>query len=132
MAHQPGPLHDMFDLAPGEERRGGHVVIEDVRGYLVGLLLATALTAASFYVAASGAIWAPAVPVALVVLAIAQMAIHLVFFLHISTGPDSTNNVMALAFGVLVVGVVIGGSLWIMGNLNANMLPMDQLMRMQR
>mgnify|MGYP001600348488 FL=1 len=130
--YEPGPAHDMFDLAPGEERRGGHVVIEDVRGYVVGLLLAAGLTAASFHVTGTDAIWRPAVPVALVVLAIAQMAIHLVFFLHISTGPDSTNNVMALAFGVLVVGVVIIGSLWIMANLNANMMPMDQLMRMQR
>ena len=55
---------------------------------------------------------------ALVVLAIAQMGVHLVFFLHITTAPDNTNNVLALAFGVLIVALVIGGSLWIMDNLN--------------
>jgi cytochrome o ubiquinol oxidase operon protein cyoD len=70
--------------------------------------------------------------VALVVLAIAQMGVHLVFFLHITTGPENTNNVMALAFGVLIVLLVIGGSLWIMAHLNQNMMPMDQMMRMQR
>jgi cytochrome o ubiquinol oxidase subunit IV len=70
--------------------------------------------------------------VALVVLAIAQMGVHLVFFLHITTGPDNTNNVMALAFGVLIGVLLMGGSLWIMANLNHNMMPMDQLMRMQR
>jgi cytochrome o ubiquinol oxidase subunit IV len=64
--------------------------------------------------------------------AIAQMGVHLVFFLHITTGPDNTNNVLALAFGVLIVILVIGGSLWIMANLNHNMMPMDQLMQMQR
>jgi cytochrome o ubiquinol oxidase operon protein cyoD len=69
--------------------------------------------------------------VALVVLAIAQMGVHLVFFLHLTTGPDNTNNVLALAFGVLIVLLVIVGSLWIMANLNHNMMPMDQLMRMQ-
>ncbi len=42
-------------------------------------------------------------------LAIAQMGVHLVFFLHITTGPDNTNNVMALAFGVLIVFLVIVG-----------------------
>ncbi len=42
-------------------------------------------------------------PIALIVFAIAQMGVHLVFFLHITTGPDNTNNVMALAFGVLIV-----------------------------
>ncbi len=60
------------------------------------------------------------------------MGVHLVFFLHITTGPDNTNNVLALAFGVLIVFLVIGGSLWIMANLNHNMMPMDQFMQMQR
>ena len=74
----------------------------------------------------------PSIPVALAVLAIAQMGIHLVFFLHINTGPDNVNNVMALAFGVLIVILVIVGSLWIVGHLNANMPQMDQIMQMQR
>jgi cytochrome o ubiquinol oxidase operon protein cyoD len=58
--------------------------------------------------------------------------LHLVFFLHVTTGPHNTNNVMALAFGVLIVVLLIGGSLWIMTNLNQNMMPMDQIMQMQR
>ena len=65
-------------------------------------------------------------------LAIAQMGVHLVFFLHITTGADNTNNVLALAFGLLIVFLVIAGSLWIMANLNHNMMPMDQIMQMQR
>ena len=77
-------------------------------------------------------LWAPGVPAGLAVLAIAQMGVHLVFFLHISTGPDNTNNVIALAFGILIVTLVIAGSLWIMANLNANMVPMDHLLEMQR
>ena len=65
-------------------------------------------------------------------LAIAQMGVHLVFFLHITTGPDNTNNVLALAFGVLIVLLLIVGSLWIMCHLNHNMMPMDRIMQMQR
>jgi cytochrome o ubiquinol oxidase operon protein cyoD len=65
------------------------------------------------------------VPVALVVFAIAQMGVHLVFFLHITTGPDNTNNVLALAFGVLMVALIIAGSLFIMSHLNQNMAPMN-------
>ena len=68
----------------------------------------------------------------LLVLAIAQMGVHLVFFLQIGTGPDNTNNVIALAFGVLIVTLIISGSLWIMANLNSNMLPAAALMEMQR
>jgi protein-S-isoprenylcysteine O-methyltransferase Ste14 len=68
---------------------------------------------------------------ALVVLAIAQIGVHLVFFLNITTGPDNVNNVMALAFGVLMVLLLLTGSLWIMAHMNHNMMPMDQIMRMQ-
>jgi cytochrome o ubiquinol oxidase subunit IV len=68
----------------------------------------------------------------LIVLAIAQMGVHLVFFLHITTGPDNTNNVMALGFGVLIVFLVLTGSLWIMDHMNHNMMPMSQIMQMQR
>ena len=44
------------------------------------------------------------------------------FFLHITTGPDNTNNVLALAFGILIALLVLAGSLWIMGDLHANMM----------
>jgi cytochrome o ubiquinol oxidase operon protein cyoD len=40
--------------------------------------------------------------------------------------------VLALAFGILVVFLIVVGSIWIMDNLNQNMMPMEQLMRMQR
>ncbi len=77
-------------------------------------------------------LWAPGVPAGLAVLAIAQMGVHLVFFLHISTGPDNTNNVLALAFGLLIVTLIVSGTLWIMAHLNANMMPAVTLMEMQR
>lgn len=119
------------DLAPGEEDDADDMVA-GIRGYVVGLILAAALTAASFYVAGSGLIWAPGIPVALVALAIAQMGVHLVFFLHVTSGPDNTNNVLALAFGVLIVALVLVGSLWIMAHLNHNLMSMDAMARMQR
>ena len=94
--------------------------------------MAVGLTIASFWAIRTNLIYGPGVPVALVAFAIAQMGIHLVFFLHITTGPDNTNNVLALAFGVLIVCLVIFGSLWIMTNLNHNMIPMKEMMDMQR
>ncbi|HEY7245092.1 MAG TPA: cytochrome o ubiquinol oxidase subunit IV [Xanthobacteraceae bacterium] len=106
-------------------------VRQGILRYVTGLALAALLTVASFYVVSTSLIWGPGIPVALAVLAIAQIGIHLVFFLHITTAPDNTNNVLALAFGVLIVALVIGGSLWIMGHLNERMVPMDQMMQMQ-
>jgi cytochrome o ubiquinol oxidase operon protein cyoD len=91
--------------------------------YTIGLAFAVILTATSFWVANTSLLWGPGVHLGLAVLAIAQMGVHLVFFLHIGTGPDSTNNVLAVAFGVLIVFLVVAGSLWIMADLNASMMP---------
>jgi cytochrome o ubiquinol oxidase subunit IV len=105
---------------------------EVVRSYVVGFVLASLLTAASFYVLYTDLIWGPGIPVALAVLAVAQIGVHLVFFMHITTAPDNTNNVLALAFGVLIVVLIIGGSLWIMSHLNDRLMPMQEMMQMQR
>jgi cytochrome o ubiquinol oxidase operon protein cyoD len=99
--------------------------------YTIGLFLAVILTATSFWVANTSLLWVPGIALGLAVLAIAQMGVHLVFFLHVTTGPDSTNNVLALAFGVLIVFLVITGSLVIMADLN-KMMPAEMMnMHMQ-
>jgi cytochrome o ubiquinol oxidase operon protein cyoD len=118
------------DSAPGYEKEDGSL-LKNILTYLAGLVLAAALTVASFWAIHTHLIYGPGVPFAIVTLAIAQMGIHLVFFLHITTDPDNTNNVLALAFGILIVCLVIFGSLWIMDHLNHNMMPMDRLMQMQ-
>jgi cytochrome o ubiquinol oxidase operon protein cyoD len=124
-------LHDA-DRAPGDERPGGHEIVQGVLGYLVGLGLATLITVVAFFIAGTSLVWQPSIPIALFVLAIGQMGVHLVFFLHITTGDDNVNNILALAFGILIVVLLIVGSLWIMTHLNHNMMPIDRLMQMQR
>lgn len=127
-ADEPPDAHGR-DTAPGDD--SGRIASE-IRIYLIGLTLATALTAASFLLLSTKLLWGPGLPVALIVLAIAQMGVHLVFFLHITTGPDDLNNALALAFGVLIIIIFLGGTLWIMANLNHNMMPMEQMLNMQR
>jgi cytochrome o ubiquinol oxidase subunit IV len=119
------PAGDPSMPAEREGRESAGVLV-----YTIGLLLAVGLTATSFWVANTGLLWGPGVPLGLVVLAVAQMGVHLVFFLHITTGPDNTNNVLALAFGILTVVLVVAGSLWIMANLNDNMTPPPELMNL--
>lgn len=117
-------IDERGDHAPGDglpEEQGRYWV----RNANLGLGFSIVLTVAAFLLADSDIIYAPSLPVALLVLAIAQMGVHLVFFLHITTGPDNTNNVLALAFGVLVVFLVVVGSIWIMSHLNQNMMPMS-------
>jgi len=102
------------------------------RSYLIGLAFAVVLTLASFWVSSTDLVYAPGVPILLGVLAIAQMGVHLIFFLHISSAPDQANNFLSLAFGIFVVGLTVFGSMIIMAHLNHAMMPMDRLMQMQR
>jgi cytochrome o ubiquinol oxidase operon protein cyoD len=124
-----GALDHREDHAPGDEpiESAGHWVVNSN----LGLGFSVILTIAAFVLAGTHLIYGPAIPVALIVLAIAQMGVHLVFFLHITTGPDNTNNVLALAYGIMVVFLIVIGSIWIMSHLQTNMMPMNQLMQMQ-
>ena len=122
--HDPEKLN----VAPGQPHDN---ILSETIAYVIGLGLALVLTGVSFWVASTGVLWGPGVAVGLVVLAIAQMGVHLVFFLHITSGPDNTNNVLALAFGVLIVFLVMIGTIWIMGHMDANMMPEPALMNLQ-
>jgi cytochrome o ubiquinol oxidase subunit IV len=115
------------DVPPGFEPG---TLAAGVRVYLYGLGLAIVLTLASFWATQTHLIYGPSVPVAIAVFAVAQMGVHLVFFLHITTAPDNANNALALAFGMLIAGLIVFGSLWIMDHLNHNLMPIQQLVRL--
>ena len=130
---EAGPeSHIGVDTAPGDEHAGDSGVLKGLHGYLFGLVAAVALTACSFWAAQTHLVYGPAIPMLLTTLAVGQMGVHLVFFLHLTSGPDNTNNILALAFGLMIVCLVVFGSLWIMDHLNHNMPPMGTIMRMQR
>jgi len=108
------------DRTPGVEHQESTA---NFLSYTAGLALAILLTIVSFVVSQTHLLWPPGIPVGLLVLAFAQIGVHLVFFLHLGSGSDNTNNILALAFGVLIVFLVIAGSIWITTNLNENMMP---------
>jgi cytochrome o ubiquinol oxidase operon protein cyoD len=114
---------------PGLDAPGSH---GSWRGYVVGYVLAALLTAAAFAIAPSKSMAPFSIEAALVVLAISQMIVHLIFFLHINTAPEQKTNVLALGATLLIILIVVVGSLWIMSHLTSNMVPMHRLMDMQR
>ncbi|MHA6203543.1 cytochrome o ubiquinol oxidase subunit IV [Dyella soli] len=126
------PMHDLppgWKQTPGLEGKGSHGTW---RTYLVGYVIAIVLTLAAFALAPSKSMLPSGAEAALAVLALAQMLVHLIFFLHINTSPQSKTNILALAAAMTIIAIVVIGSLWIMSHLNSNMVPMDRLMDMQR
>ena len=115
--------------APGTSVHGGY---GSWHGYIVGYVTAAALTIAAFKMATSTAMTPSSIVAGLCVLAIAQMLVHLIFFLHINTAPEQRTNIMALGLTLVIIGMVVIGSLWITAHLRDNMMPMDKLMQMQR
>ena len=105
----------------------------NAQSYVAGLALAIVLTLASFGAAYTHLVWGPGLPILLAVLAIAQMGVHLVFFMHVNATEEGENTALALGFGIFIVFLVVFGSIVIMNNLSNNPMPsMEQLMKMQR
>lgn len=120
------------DRLPGEpSEESPEALLPEVRNYLIGLVLAVALTVGAFWALHANAIYGPAIIMAIVVLAFAQMGVHLVFFLHLTSAPDNANTALAIAFGALMAGLIIFGSVWVMYHLNHNMMPALQMMQEQ-
>jgi cytochrome o ubiquinol oxidase operon protein cyoD len=130
-----------FDLGShvGEDHVAGEApseaqaptLLSELRGYLIGLALAVLLTTASFWALDEHLIYGPGIVMALIVFGLAQVGVHLVFFLHLTTSPDNTNNALALAFGVLIVSLIFFGSIWVMYHMNHNMIPAKALLEMR-
>ena len=123
----PAPI-ESARVTPGTHDGKGH---GSLRGYLAGYFVAALLTIASFFAAETHALTPSSVTAAITVLAIAQMLVHLIFFLHISTSPNQRTNILAFAVTAIVVSMIVAGSLWIMSHLESNMMPSDQTMQMQ-
>ncbi|WP_417263158.1 cytochrome o ubiquinol oxidase subunit IV [Celeribacter sp.] len=59
-----------------------------------------------------------------------QIIVHLKFFLHLSTKSEEGSTFMSTMLAVIILVIVLAGSLWVMHNMNENMMPeheMDQM-----
>jgi cytochrome o ubiquinol oxidase subunit IV len=91
-------------------------------GYIAGFVLAVLLTAASFGLVMRGVLPPQTAMMALAVLAIVQIVVHLVFFLHLNTSSGQRWNVMALVYTVVAALILVGGTVWVMHNVSMNMM----------
>jgi len=108
--------HDNHAQSAGGENHGS------VKSYLTGFVLAAILTVIPFWVVMDGSLSSFATGAVVVVAGILQLLVHLVFFLHLDRSSAARWNVNAGMFTVLVIGIIIGGSLWVMWNMNYHMM----------
>lgn len=89
-------------------------------GYTVGYGLAVVTTAIPFVLAMVGRLPRSALVLTVIAFAVAQLVVHLFFFLHLNS--SGKWNRVALAYVALLLFILVGGSVWIMYHLNYNMM----------
>ncbi|HHJ1296341.1 cytochrome o ubiquinol oxidase subunit IV [Pseudomonas sp. P1B16] len=93
-----------------------------VKSYMVGFVLSIILTAIPF-----GLVMFPSLPKNLTVLvvvamAVIQVVVHLVYFLHMDRSQEQRSNVSTFLFTAMVIALLVGLSLWIMFNIHIEMM----------
>jgi cytochrome o ubiquinol oxidase subunit IV len=100
-----------------------HITLD---GYLIGFGLSVILTAIPFGLVMSGVLESKtATALAITILAVAQIVVHMVYFLHLDARSEAGWNMMALIFTAVILIIALSGSLWIMYHLKVNMAPMN-------
>ncbi|MCG6120449.1 MAG: cytochrome o ubiquinol oxidase subunit IV [Blastomonas sp.] len=97
------------------------------RDYATGFGLSVILTAIPFALVMTGALSAPVTAVVVMGFAVVQIIVHMVYFLHMSPKAEGGWTLTSLVFTLIVVVIMLSGSVWVMSNLNANMMPQAHL-----
>jgi cytochrome o ubiquinol oxidase operon protein cyoD len=99
-----------------------------LKSYIVGFILSIVLTLLSFGCVMSGAVPHDLILPGIMVFCVAQVLVQLVFFLHLSAAPGQRDNLSIGVFTVLIIAIVVVGSLWVLHNMNVNMMHPAQTM----
>lgn len=94
-----------------------------LKTYTIGFVLSLGLTALSFGVVMSGLVSRDMMLPAITALAVIQLLVQLIFFLHLGTAPEQRNNTVIFILTVFLIATVVAGSLWVIHNANVNMMP---------
>ncbi len=93
-----------------------------LKSYLTGFLLSVILTLIPFFMVMKGSASQDIILVTVVILAIVQIIVHFIYFLHMNGSSEERWNLVSLVFSMLLILIVVGGSLWIMHHLHINMM----------
>jgi len=93
-----------------------------LRAYITGLVLSLFFTVVAFYLVGEHILPTVATYIAITILAILQLMAQVVYFLRMNVSPEGRWNSMPFIFAIVIILVLVFGSLWIMVNLNYNMM----------
>ena len=96
-----------------------------VGGYVTGFVLSVILTAIPFWLVMGKVLASPTVTTFVILaLAMVQIYVHMVFFLHMTSKAEGGWAWMSLIFTLILLVITLSGSLWIMYHLKANTMPL--------
>lgn len=105
---------------------GEHASHGSLRSYLTGFVLAVILTVIPFWLVLGHVFQSHWLTITLVLLlAIVQILVHVIYFLHLDTRSEGGWNMLSFVFTIVLVVIVLGASIWVMYNENTNMMPMS-------
>lgn len=118
--------HDIDAGGHGHDHEDGAPSHSTLKGYLTGFGLSVVLTAIPFWLVMAHVLPDPRFTVAAVMLfAVTQIVVHMVFFLHMDSRSEGGWTLLALMFTLLLVVITLSGSIWVMYHLDHNMMPMS-------
>ena len=94
-----------------------------VQSYLIGFVLSVVLTAIPFAMVMMHMLPVATLVPVIIGVGVIQILVHLYFFLHMNTSSGQIWNNAAFVFTLIIVGILIVGSIWVMYHLNSNMMP---------
>ena len=123
-AHHPHGHGDHANLDHDLHSHGDTHGHGSLKGYMIGFVLSVILTAIPFWAVMTGAL-GDTQTTALVIMGLAfvQIVVHMIYFLHMNSKSEQGWTLMALVFTVIIIVIALAGSLWVMYNMNINMMP---------
>ena len=124
MSHSNSHDHAVHAHGHGHDEHANH---GSLRSYLTGFVLAAILTVIPFWLVMGHVFQSHWLTITLVLaLAIVQILVHVIYFLHLDTRSEGGWNMLSFVFTIVLVVIVLGASIWVMYNENSLMMPMSQ------
>ncbi len=123
-----GGHHDESVFVHGTEQGPADLPHATRKGYITGFVLSVILTIVPFWlVIGDVSLNKFAIVMLILGFGVVQIFVHVVYFLHMNSQSEQGWNLMAFLFTLILVTIALAGSIWIMFNMNLNMMPMSPL-----